>query len=215
MSDTTYTQADMDKAVADANAALEKKRDELLDEVRALKAEVRKSKEIDPADLAKLEEENAKLKADLAKVAKDAKAATERAEKAEKAFADESALSARTMTENALNEALAGAGVTNPAFLKAAKAMMAGSAQVVAEGEARSVKIGDKALADYVKEWAATEEAKHFITAPDNHGGGATGGNRGGGSNVVDRETFAKMTPAAQSDHIAKYGREGIVDKAA
>ena len=68
-------------------------------------------------------------------------------------------------------------------MLKAVKAMLAGSAQVVTEGADRVVKIGDKVLADHIKEWAGTDEAKHFISAAGNGGGGAPGG-KGGGAGV-------------------------------
>ena len=64
--DKTYTKADLDAAIAEANKGLEAKRDELLAEVRELKASLRKTQEIKPEDFAALEEQNDRLKADLA-----------------------------------------------------------------------------------------------------------------------------------------------------
>lgn len=184
--DPTFTKADLDKAVkeavAQAEEGLRSKRDELMDEVKALKAELRKSKDIDPAEVTALEDELAKAKAENAKLAKDAKDALARAEKAEKAVEAEAGYTSRLLTENALNAALAEAGVTNPAFLKTLKATFAGEAAVVAEGDQRIVKLGDKALADAIKEWADTDEAKNFIAAPGSRGGGAPGGSGGGTS---------------------------------
>jgi hypothetical protein len=58
--------------------------------------------------------------------------------------------------------------------------MLKENVQIVVEGDARVAKIGDKALSDFVKEWAAGDEGKHFVQAPANSGGGATGGNGGG-----------------------------------
>lgn len=200
------TQADIDKAVADALESVKAKNTELMDELKAAKAELRKTRDIDPAEVAKLEDEIATLRADAAKAAKDVKAATERADKAEKAYADETAASARMLTDNALNDALASAGVTTPAMLRAVKAMLAGTAQVVTEGDARTVKIGDKALADAIKEWAATDDAKHFITAPDNSGGGASGGRGGGGAKTVTQEAFNSMGAKERSAFMASGG---------
>ncbi len=221
MSDTTYTKADLDKAVRDAVAQAEEglraKRDELMDELKAAKAELRKSKEIDPAEVSALEDELAKAKAETAKLIKDTKEALARAEKAEQAFEAEAKASAMMLTENALNAALAEAGVTNPAMLKAVKAMFAGNAAVAVEGDQRIVKIGDKALPDHIKEWAATDEAKHFISAPVNSGGGAPGGKgTTTGGKTMTRAEYDKQAvadPAGMRAFIKDGGQ--IVNEAA
>jgi hypothetical protein len=83
--DKTVTQADIDKAVKDAVAAAEEalkgKNSELLDEVKKLKADLRKVKEVSPEDVAAIEAERDKALADLATATKAAKEATTAAEK--------------------------------------------------------------------------------------------------------------------------------------
>ncbi len=217
--DKTFSKADLDAAVRDAVAKAEEglkaKRDELMDELKQVKSELRASKTIEPADLQKLEDENDKLRTDLAAAQKQAKDATAAAEKATKALESESGFTSKLLTENALNTALAEAGVKEPAMLKAVKAMMAGAATVAVEGENRIVKVGDKALADHIKEWAATDEAKHFISAPNNSGGGAQGGGRAGSGKTI---TQAELNALPAKERSAKLTTEGYTlepDKAA
>lgn len=206
------TQADLDKVLADLEA-VKTNNEKLIAENRKAKADLRAAKEIDPAEVEKLESENEKLRTDLAKAQKDSKDATTRAEKAEKAHADESGYTAKLLKENALNEALAGAGVTDPDFLAAAKAMMGGSAQVVTDGENRVVKIGDKALADHIKEWSGTDAAKKFITPPQNNGGGAPGGKGGASGKTMDRDAFKVLPAGDQTKFLGEGGK--VVDMAA
>ncbi|MFM9829737.1 MAG: hypothetical protein ACKVOB_13510 [Sphingomonas sp.] len=208
------TQADIDKAVEAALEGVRAKNTELLDELKQTKAELRKSKDIDPADVARIEEERDTLKAELAKATKAATDAAKRAETAEKTLAAESGYTSKLLTENALNTALAEAGVKEPAMLKAVKAMMAGTAQVVTEGDQRTVKIGDKALVDHIKEWSGTDEAKFFISAATNAGGGANGSGKGDtGGKTVTRAQFDGMEPLARTTFAKEGGK--VVDIAA
>lgn len=221
MSDATYTKADLDKAIADAVAKAEEplkaKRDELMDEVKSIKNELRKSREIDPAEVAKLEEENDKLRTELTKAQADAKKATADLEKATKQLEGETGFTSKLLKENALNAALAEIGVTDPDYLAAAKSMMAPGASVVTEGEERVVKVGDKTLADHVKEWGASDAAKKFISAGGNNGGGAPGGNGGsGGGKTMTRKEYnerAVSDPAGTRSFLLDGGT--IVDDAA
>lgn len=215
---TELTQADIDKAVEAALEGVKSKNTELLDEVKTLKAELRKSKDIDPADVAKLEEENDRLKGELTKAQKDAKDAAKAAETATKQLETESGFTTKLLTENALNTALAEAGVKEPAMLKAVKAMMVGTAQVVTDGNDRVVKIGEKPLTDYIKEWAGTDEAKHFISAGNNNGGGAPGGKgASGGGKTMTRSAYSALDQHAKAElgtAMAK-GELKLVDDAA
>jgi len=54
--------------------------------------------------------------------------------------------------------------------------MFAGQAQIIADGDTRVAKIGDKSVSDFVKDWAASDDGKHFVSAPANGGGGSQGG---------------------------------------
>lgn len=212
--DKTYTKADLDAAIADANKALETKRDELLNEVRDLKASLRKTQEIKPEDFAALEAENDKLKGDLAKAHKDLGAASKALETANKALETETGATRKLLVENGLREQLAANGVTNAVHQKAAMALLASGVEIVADGDARVAKVGDKALADFVKEWAGGDEGKHFVAAPNNRGGGAPGGQQnGGGVKTVTRDQFNTMSHAERSTFAKDGGK--VVDAAA
>lgn len=210
MTDKTYTQADIDKITADTDSrmeAMDAKVKEAVDEAKKAKAEARKLKEIDPADLAALEADNEKLKAELATAQKTAKEATASAEKAVKALEAESAVTHRLVAENGLVAALTANGISDPAYLEAAKAMHLGAVKIVAEGEGRAAMYGDKPLLDAIKEWAAGETGKKFVSAPANGGGGAPGGNRsqGTGKQMTSAESLA-LQPKARAAFFAEGG---------
>lgn len=82
--------------------------------------------------------------------------------------------------DRALSDALTAAGVTNPAFVKAAQAMLSGSVKMV-EGKAIvETDMGPVDVGAHVKRWAAGDEGKAFVTPPA--GGGAPGGGGGKGT---------------------------------
>lgn len=185
-------QAAIAAAVEAAIAPLTAKRDELLGEVKKL----RKSAEISPEQLATVEAERDKLAADLQAAQKAAKDATKAAETAAKQFTDESQFTQRLLIDHGLTEALTAHGITNPVHLKAAQALLRSGVQIVADGDKRIAKFGDKPLADAVKEWAAGDEGKYFVSAPNNSGGGAAGGGKSGGG-AADA---MKLSPLARMD---------------
>lgn len=168
-------------AVDAATEGLATKNRELLGEVKKLK----RGAEIDPAEVQALESQIDALKADLTKAQKEAKAFAKQAEDSTKALESESGFTRSLLIEQGLTAELVSAGVKNPAHLKAALAMLKSDAQVVQDGDRRVAKIGDKALKDYVKEWAAGDDGKHFVTADQNSGGGAGGGSGAGGAGSV------------------------------
>lgn len=163
-------------AVEAAVKPLADKRDELLGEVKKL----RKESAIKPEDLEAVEKERDELKTALTTAQKEAKTFSEAAKKADEALKTEATFNHRLLVENGLTDELTKAGVTNPAFLKAVKSTLASQVAVVVEGDTRIAKAGDKPLADFVKEWAASDEGKHFIAAPNNSGGGGQGGGESG-----------------------------------
>lgn len=168
-------------AVDAATEGLAAKNRELLGEVKKLK----RGAEIDPAEVAALESQIDTLKADLTKAQKEAKAFAKQAEDNAKALESESGFTRSLLVEQALTSELMSAGVKNPAHLKAAKALLKSDVQVITDGDQRVAKIGDKALKDYVKEWAAGDDGKHFVSADQNSGGGAGGGSGAGGAGSV------------------------------
>lgn len=161
-------QEKIDAAVAEAVEGLKTKNAELLGKLKKAQA----GAAIDPADLEAVERERDQLKADLAAANKVAKKATADAEAANKKAADAEAASSKLLVDNGLTDSLVKAGVTNPVHQKAAKAMLASQATIVADGDVRVVKLGDKPIGEAVKEWAGSDEGKHFVTAADTSGSG-------------------------------------------
>lgn len=176
VSEIDLTSPEVKQAIADAvaeqTAGLVAKRDELLGKIKKLQ----QGQQIDPADLAAVEAERDELKAKLAaadkaakKTAADLEAATKRAAEIDTAYAN-------TLRDSALTDALAKAGVTSPALLKAAKALLKDGVQVVDVDGKRVVKAGDVDLEKHITEWAGSDEGKHFVAAPEHNGGGSQGG---------------------------------------
>ena len=188
-------------AVDEATAGLLKKRDELLGEVKKL----RKNSEIDPEDYQRLKDENDELQGKVTEATKAAKKAETEAQKALKQAEAEAGMTSKLLVDNGLNEALTKAGV-KPEYLKAAKAMFAGQVQVVTDGDSRVAKVGDKALSDFVSAWAAGDEGKHFVAAPNNSGGGSGGGGNGRNSGVQGKIDGTEAERAAYFK--AKYQTE-------
>jgi regulator of replication initiation timing len=190
-------------AVADEVKGLKAKNTELIDQVKKL----RKNAEIDPADMAALEAERDELKSKLTEANKTANKAVKDAESAAKRADDLDAAYTNSIKDAALTEALTKANVTNPAYIKAAKAVLAAQASVAEENGARVVKAGDKALADFITEWAGSDEGKHFVTAPDTSGGGSQGG-RGAPAKTEGDMGGDKAARIARANELLKQNSE-------
>jgi hypothetical protein len=124
----------------------------------------------------------------------------------------EAAFSRNMLIENALTSALVEANVA-PHFMEAAKAMHAKAVKVEVNGEERTVTANGKSVADFVKEWAASDAGKHYVSAPANGGGGANNaGANGGGTkkltemNEGDRLKMAKEDPVGWAALLAAEG---------
>lgn len=175
-------------AVTTATEKLEKKNQEL-------RAEKRRAGEgkVDAVEVERLEAEVEKLTAELKTATTSLKAVTTKAEKAEASLAEATTREQKLLVDNGLQAALAEAGVTDPALAKGAAHLLRGTAKldiVDVEG-VRVVKVGDKLLGDYVKEWGQSPEGKAYATAPNNSGGGASGGGKGTAPNPFAKETFS------------------------
>lgn len=193
---TPEMQEAIDAAVEAATTGLKNKNTELLSELK----KARKAGEITPEQLAEVEAERDKIASDLAKAHKDLKAANTSAEKATKALEAESGFTKSLLIENGLTSELTKAGVTNPALLKAAQALLRNGVEIAVDGDKRLAKVGDKDLAAHVKEWAASDEGKHFVAAQTNTGGGAGGGTgKGATGKTATRQQFDSMSPAEKS----------------
>lgn len=88
-----------------------------------------------------------------------------------------------------LTDALSSVGVTNAAFVKAARAMLSDGVKIGEDGKPFvETDMGPMALADHVKRWAAGE-GKPFVDP--GQGGGGKGNN--GGVMPMTKEDFVKM----------------------
>lgn len=201
-----FTQADIDAAVEKAKEGLEAKNKELLDEVKQIKTELRKSKDIDPADLTRLEEENDRLRGELTKAQKEAKDATTRADKAEKSLEAESGYTSKLLIQDGLKSALIANGVKDEDFIDTLTAKFATGATVAIDGDTRKALIGDKPIADYVKEWAGSDAGKKFVSAPVNSGGGAPGGKAGASGKTITQAQHDAMLPKERAAFFADGG---------
>lgn len=183
--------AAVDEAVEEATSGLKAKNVELLGKVKKLQ----KDAQIDPAEYQALQEEVDKLQDSLKEAQKAAKTATTQAEQAQKALETEAGFVSRLLVDNGLTDALLKAGV-KPELSKAVKALLAGQVTLKTEGSERIAILNDKPLSEAVKEWASSDEGKHFVAAPANQGGGANGGASGGGeTKTMTRTAFEALDP--------------------
>lgn len=209
------TKADLDAAIAKVREeyearieAIDAKKNEAIDEAKRAKQALRASQEIKPEDLAAAEERAEKAETALKEAQKQITGLTKERDGAVKALEAETGFTQKLLVENGLTEALTAAGVKEAPHLKAVKAMFAPLVQIVPEGDARVAKVGDKALADHIKDWASSDEGKFFVSAGGNHGGGAQGGGSGGGSGKSMTESdFNALNAKDRSAFMASGGQ--------
>jgi hypothetical protein len=193
----------VEAAVTEATVGLQAKNTELLGKLK----KATKDAQIDPAEHQALQAELDATTAKLTEANKAVKLATTESEKIKKAYENESKVAHNLLVENGLSVALLEAGVKNPAYQKAAKAMLAGQVVLTADGENRIAKVGDKPLAEFIKSWAVSDEGKAFVDAPANGGGGASGGgSNGGGAKTLLMSAFEALAPAAKMEFIKTGG---------
>jgi hypothetical protein len=167
-----------EERIAELEAAMEAlsaKNRELLGEVKVAKARA-KGAEIDPNDFMALQTENETLKSQLDKVAKDN---TKTIEQLQASLNEKDGALQSYLIDNGLNDAMLKAGI-KPEFMAAAKAMLKSQTKLMADNGQYSALMGEKPLNEAIAEWAAGDEGKHFVSAPANSGGGATGGTGNG-----------------------------------
>jgi len=184
----------VDAAVTEATAGLVAKNQELLGKLK----KAQKDATIDPADHAALQAELDQTQTKLTEAQKQLKSALTDAEKSKKSLEVEGGFVSKLLIDNGLNDALLKAGV-KPEMSKAVKALLAGQVTIKTEGDKRNAVIGDKSLSDFVDEWAKSDEGKHFVSAPNNQGGGANGGGKGKeDAKTMTRAAFDALDPAGK-----------------
>jgi hypothetical protein len=97
--------------------------------------------------------------------------------------------------DRSLDEALASAGITNPTYLKAARALLAPQVKVDGDKAIIETDMGPMALQEHVKRWVASE-GQPFVTPPS--GGGARGNSAGSAPSTISREDFEALDPASR-----------------
>ena len=189
------------KALQESVAKLEANNARLTSELKT----ARKNAEIKPEQLEAVEAERDKLQADFITLQKQSKDAIKSVETLQEQLKNETGFTQKLLIDNGLTDELVKNGVA-PQFLDAAKAMFAGKAQIIQDGENRLAKIGDKSVQDFVKEWASSDNGKHFVIAPANGGGGSQGG-RDGQTNTKtwNREKFDSSSHLERAE-FAKSG---------
>jgi len=201
--DTPEAKEAIKAAVDEEVLRLKTHNDKLILENRKLS----KLKEVDP-------EEHARLKEDIQELtdkAANADKARAKAEKDLKAAQDSTAaeqLANHTLlVDRGISDALIKAGVKKE-YMDFVKAKYLTQAKVVEADGARKGQIGDKDIDAFFGEWAKGEEAKHFIGAPANNGGGATGG--GGGAGTGKTYTQAQINAMAPKERFAAMTQPGV-----
>ena len=193
----------VEAAIAEATEGLKAKNTELLGKMKKLQ----KDAQIDPAEHSALQAELDATQTKLAEALKAAKTANTEADKIKKAYETESKVSHDLLVKRGLSEALLANGVKNPVYLEAAEALLYGKVVLTADGENRVAKVGDKLLADFVKEWTASDKGKAFVDAPGNSGGGASGGGKGDSHlKTLTRAIFDGLSEVAKMEHIKAGG---------
>lgn len=214
--DKTYTQADIDRIKAEADARLEamdRKVTEAVDEAKKAKAEARKLKEIDPAEVERLESELDALKAENAKLAKDAKDALKTAETATKALEAEQGAARTYALEAELSGAIAEGNVV-PSLVPGFRAMMAMQAKADLVDGKYSVMIGDKPAREHIKGFLDSDDGKAWRAMAANGGGGAPGsGGAKGDAKTITRAQFDSMSHPERSSFSTGGGK--VIDEAA
>lgn len=121
---------------------------------------------------------------------------------AEKTRADDLAGKLTGVTrDRALADALQGAGVTSPAFLRAAQAMLGGNVKIDGDTAIVETAMGPKLLGDFVKGWVAGE-GKDFVTPAK--GGGSQGSGGGGAGKTMTMADFNSLGPKERAAEMAK-----------
>lgn len=206
---------------ADAADALFDELDETLNtysaDIRKLKATVREKDGVKPEQLAELEKENADLRqqaADQSKALKKLEADTKGL--SEKLAAEQSAV-VRMTVEDGLTKGLTELGITKPAMVAAARALLKekGILNVKTDGDVRKAvatlkkdgKDQEMDLAAYLKDWAASDEGKEFVPAPNNGGSGDGGRRREAGAKSMSRTEFDGMSPKAKHEFAMSGGQ--------
>ncbi|KAG0167305.1 hypothetical protein DFQ28_005159 [Apophysomyces sp. BC1034] len=184
----------IEEVTAAATEALSAKNRELLGEVKALKAKA-KGADIDPAEHAALQAQVEELTEKLSKTEKTGKTEID---KLTKALAEKDGALHKHLIDAGLTDALVKAGIQAP-LMDAVKALHQGKASIEAADGSYIAKIDGKPLSEFVTAWAQGDQGKHFVSAPQNSGGGSQGGGGKGAAKTMTRAEYDQKAAAGDA----------------
>jgi archaellum component FlaC len=197
-------------AVEKYNEGLVKNKESLLEEKKALQKRMKIYEGIDPEKVKELQEEYDRLSTEVAAKQNDAEtikeSLTKKYESQLEEYKNNYSEIQKKYQDKIVNETLTSqleaAGVDNPVYKKAALAMIKPNTKF----ENETVLVGDKTAEDFIKEWTESDEAKAFITARNNTGGGIKSNANGGVMQKISVNASIKEKTA----YIAEHGREAF-----
>lgn len=209
------TQADVDKAIADALATAKADHEEetkgLKDKNKELLGKVRQLGDIKPEDLAAAEQRAEKLESDLADAKKSITALTRDRDTAIKErdgavkTLDTEKATARNFARDAEISAAIAAGNVVPGLVKGLTKLMQGDAATEIIDGAYVTQIGDKSAADHIKAFLEGDDGKVYRAALVNGGGGAPGGaGSGAPAKVMKQSEFDALGPKDRAAKMAE-----------
>lgn len=209
--ETEEGKAALQKLIDNATSGLKAKNDELLGDLRKNKDTMKTIQD----QIDKIQKE--KEEAEAAAAAKSGDVETIKANLT-KAFEKEKAnlLSERdsfksqlnqVLIDKGLSEALIGANVA-PHHMKAVTAMIKAEAkgEIVVENDTPVAKFNGKLIKEFISEWSQSDEGKHYVAAPNNGGGGASGSNGSGkaaGAKTITEAEFNSLAPKDRASLMA------------
>lgn len=209
-----------DDSKTDDNAAALAKMQESIDRLEAKNAELigenrrlKRAGEIKPEDLAAAEERADKAERALADATRQVKALTTERDKAVQALEQETGFTQKLLIQDGIKSALIANGVKDEDYIDSLAAKFSQGATIVVNGDAREAMLGDKKLADAIKEWAGTDAGKKFVAAPLNGGGGAPGGGGAGGGKTMAASDFNALGAKERAAFMSSGGT--LTDQAA
>lgn len=194
----------IEEATEAAIEGLASKNKELLAEVKTLKAKA-KGAEIDPAEHAALQAQVEEL---TEKLTKTDKAGKTEIDKLTKALAEKDGALHKHLIDAGLTDALVKAGVQAP-LMDAVKALHQGKASIEVVDGNYIAKIDGKPLSEFVTTWAQSDQGKHFVSAPQNSGGGSQGGGGKGAAKTMTRTEYDQKTAAGEN--LGSFFKDGGV----
>jgi len=187
--DVEFLEAEIEKATS----RLKAKNEELIGELRQARAG-----KVDPQKVEKLENELEATRQSFEELQRNHKKLERDHKTASDALAERGREADSLRVSRALKDAMTEHKIA-PQFHEAVEAMFAGKATIKADGSEKVVMLGDKPLGDALKEFAASDNGKHFVAAANNSGGGSQGNReRTGSGKQMTRSSFDALSPEAK-----------------